>query len=128
MCSPVSRVTACIAILIALVTVYGPAASRTGRDRDRVLRTTRVGPQRIDALEGAHGHDEPDSTVVPAARVTDHASGGEGPGPTPAAIVTAGPALSRHPQEPGTPCRPVVHARAGAALDAHAPDRAPPTA
>jgi len=121
--------TACIAILIALVAACGPAVSRTGRDRDRVLRTTRVGPQRTDALEGAHGLDEADGTaVVAVAQVIDGSTDKEEPCATPAAIVPAGFVLPSRAQWRGSPARPAVCAFRSAALDAHAPDRAPPPA
>jgi hypothetical protein len=131
MCPPLSRVTACIAILLAVVTACGPATFRSGRDRDRLLRTTRVGPQRIDALEGAHGHDELDGRRLPAAQVTDQAAGRERSGPTPMAPVatlqTGYTPLGR-PHLCGSVGSQPAQAHQRAALDAHAPDRAPPFA
>lgn len=128
MCSPASRVIAGIAVLIALVTACGPAASRSGRDRDRIVRATRVGPQRTEALEGAHhGHDEGDSVTVPVGHAIVSGPDRIGPAFQVATLPAAAP-LPARPRSLDTAAAPGPPPRPTASLDAHAPDRAPPAA
>ncbi len=132
-----ARTTAFVALITALIAVSGAAPPRQGtappgRDRDRVLRLTRGGPQRLDAVEGVtHTHDEQDLAAPPGDTLLVDGSPAAPPQPdfdSPAAIPRAAvPAPSEQfsrtthalPRDPVPP---------PAWLHACAPDRAPPLA
>jgi hypothetical protein len=135
---PVSRATALVAIVAALVTATGIAPARTGpggRDRDRVLRVARAGPQRLESPDGPiHCHEETDAVSVPAGdviNVTGHADGPPGSGSdqqAPLAVLAASPVPTSPDFPPDIrpePRRPLLPY---GELELHAPDRAPPAA
>jgi hypothetical protein len=134
---PLPRVTALVAILTALVTASGLAPARTGpagRDRDRVLRVSRTGPQRLESPDGPiHCHEETDAVQVPGGELVAVSSRADVPAesgretPTPVADQTSAlpPQPVFHARAPIEPDRPVF--RSGD-LELHAPDRAPPAA
>src|SRR5262245_45757190 len=130
---PLSRATALVAIITALVTASGFAPARMGpggRERDRVLRVTRAGPQRPESPDGPiHCHEETDAVYVPGADVIGAAGHADAP-PGPAAdhsaaqAVLASTLLAPTPHFPAyvppEPRRPIA-TRGG--LELHAPDR-----
>jgi hypothetical protein len=133
---PLPRATALVAILTALVTASGFAPARTGpagRDRDRVLRVTRAGPQRLESPDGPiHCHEETDAVHVPGADVVgvsghvDVSSGSDRECPTALADLAPVPqpqpdSLAVKAPEPDDPTFQ------SGDLELHAPDRAPPT-
>jgi hypothetical protein len=133
-----SRATALVAIITALVTASGffaPARSGTaGRDRDRVLRVTRAGSQRLESPDGPiHCHEETDAVYEPGGDVVGiagHADVSAGSGrETPSLVADLTPVPQPQPPfvtAPGLELdRPAF---ASARLELHAPDRAPPTA
>lgn len=131
----VPRVTALVAIIATLAAACATIVPRTisahGRERDRAIRTTRTGAQRLDAGDGAiHSHEETDSThSSTAVGPTDASTAG-------CADQDSHPTLVEHARcSQGHDLRhTVVQTRPGrapalaACLDAHAPDRAPPVA
>jgi hypothetical protein len=131
----VSRVTALVAIISALVTACAATVPRPlsthGRDRDRAVRTTRSGAQRLDAGDGAaHGHDEAETTLASTARVpADESTPASGDQDTQPTMPEIAQFIGRHDA-----ANAVRHTRSrrapapAACLDAHAPDRAPPAA
>jgi hypothetical protein len=130
-----TRATALLAIITALVTASGFAPARSGtagRDRDRVLRVTRAGSQRLESPDGPiHCHEETDAVHEPGGDVVGiagHADVSAGSGSeTPSPVADLTPIY--RPQPPFLPApapEPDRPAFASARLELHAPDRAPP--
>lgn len=68
---PLSRITALVALCAALSTVVVLSATRVGaggRERDRVVRVTRGGLQRLDAADAlSHDYEDPGPVTAAAA-------------------------------------------------------------
>jgi hypothetical protein len=130
---PLPRATALVAIITALLAATGFTSARpgpAGRERDRVVRVARGGPQRLDATDGiAHSHEETGAVATPATDLVDPPAAGTNAGPEtqPGAIQAAtafqpGPSsYARVAAADEPPCQRIV-------LKVHAPDRAPPRA
>ncbi len=130
---PLPRATALVAITAALLAATGFTSARTGpagRERDRVVRVARGGPQRLDATDGiAHSHEETDAVVTPATDLVD---------PTAAAGTDTGPETEPSAIQAATAFQPGPgsYTRVAAdeppyqrsVLEFHAPGRAPPLA
>jgi hypothetical protein len=134
---PLPRATALVAILTVLVAAGGFTPPRTGppgRERDRAVRITRSGPQRLDAPDGPiHCHEETDAVQVPAGDVVNaagHADISPEISDPPGAVTADVPHLPSLPPPLHTRLiperrRPVLPA---GGVELCAPDRAPPTA
>jgi hypothetical protein len=134
---PLPRATALVAIITALVAASGFTPARTGpagRDRDRVLRVTRAGPQRLESPDGPiHSHEETDAVYVPAGDVigiSGHADVSAEPDrETCSPVADLTPVPQPHPvflTLTAIESDRLVFAPGD--LELHAPDRAPPTA
>ena len=135
---PLSRATALVAIITALVSASGFVPARMGpggRERDRVLRVTRAGPQRLESPDGPiHCHEETDAVYVPAGDVigaAGHADAPPGPGadtPAPVAVLASPLSLPTPSFPTYVPPEPRRATAKRGGFELHAPDRAPPAA
>jgi hypothetical protein len=132
---PLSRATALVAILTALVTACGFAQVRTGSGgRDRTLRITRAGSPRLESPDGPiHCHESTDVVSVPAGDLIDTSGHADAAPPglpesTPTAVLPAPCSFTaaRLPTDLRPKARRPVLVPAEPKL--HAPDRAPPAA
>ena len=131
---PLPRATALVAIIAALLAATGFTSARTGpagRERDRVVRVARGGPQRLDATDGiAHSHEETDAVVTPATDLVDPtaAAGTDTDPETQPSAIQAATAFQPGPGSYTRVAVPTNHRYQRSVLEFHAPDRAPPLA
>ena len=132
---PLFRVAAFVALVTALVTASGISTPRSGaasRDRDRVVRVTRGGPQRLDATDGTpHSHEESDAVITPATDLLEVAVV-SGTDAVPGSEISAIAASAPFQPDPGAHALVLIASQppppARCLFTLHAPGRAPPAA